>query len=178
MSVLRGASAVLVLAGSVALVARSQAHTTTPSPARSQEPERTAWPPLATAATFFLSELREKTRGNWSAAWRTLYPLHQDVASRMEFVTCERLLPFSAPLQALHVVGIRKVLVRVPGSSRRVRGVAVNVHVELSWYGPRDPIVFHHTFHLVPMHGHWTWLLSPSRYRLYHDRGCIPALAE
>jgi hypothetical protein len=54
----------------------------------------------------------------------------------------------------------------------RAAGVAVTVRISLPWYGPRDPIVFTHTFHLVPVHGHWTWLLSPQRYALYRHDGC------
>jgi hypothetical protein len=38
--------------------------------------------------------------------------------------------------------------------------------------GPRDRMTFTHTFHLVPVHGHWTWLLSPQRYALYAHDGC------
>jgi hypothetical protein len=62
--------------------------------------------------------------------------------------------------------------VRVPGAATSVRGVAVTVRVAVRWYGPRDPLTFTHTFHLVPVHGHWTWLLSPQRYALYRHDGC------
>jgi hypothetical protein len=61
--------------------------------------------------------------------------------------------------------------------ARRVRGVALDVHVELEGLVPRDPITFDHTFHLVPVNGHWTWVLSPSRYRLYARDGCDGLLA-
>lgn len=137
------------------------------------------WPPVDTAPAFLLGEFRDKLDGDWNAAWRTLYPLHRRIVSRIEFVGCERITPFAAPLKALHVVGVHRALVRVPGLAQPIPGVAIDVHVELRWYGPRDPIVFRHTFHLVPVHGHWTWLLSESRYRLYVTHRCaVPELSE
>jgi hypothetical protein len=135
-------------------------------------------PPLDTAAGFFLQEARDKIDGDWNAAWRTLYPLHRQVASRSEFVHCERANPFPAPLKSLRVVRVRNAPVRVPGLARPVAGVAVDVHVELVWFGPRDPIVLRHTFHLVPVHGRWTWLLSADRYRLYRAHACTAGLSE
>jgi len=147
-------------------------------PSRVVEPtHRPTSPPLRTARGFFLEELRQKVDGDWAAVWRTLYPAHRLIASRSEFVSCERALPFAAPLRSLRVVRVAKALVHVPGRSRLIAGVALQVHVELDWYGPRDPITFTHTFHLVPVHGHWTWLLSPSRYRLYLRGACLHQLA-
>lgn len=141
------------------------------STVRSQPPPP-GWPALDTAAAFFRAELRAKLAGDWVAAWRTLYPSHQRVAPLARFVGCERERPFSAPLQSLRVVGVSESLVRVPGVARPVPGVTVDVHVELRWYGPRDPIVLRHSFHLVPVAGRWTWLLSAERYRLYRDGAC------
>ena len=67
---------------------------------------------------------------------------------------------------------MRRALVHVPGATAGVPGVPVTVRITVPWYGPRDPIAFTHTFHLVPVHGHWTWLLSPQRYALYRHDGC------
>ena len=75
-------------------------------------------------------------------------------------------------LHPLRIATVHPADVRVPGLRRTVRGVALTVVVSLRWYGPRDPIVFRHTFHLIPVHGRWTWLLSPSRYRLYARGAC------
>lgn len=138
---------------------------------------RSSSPPPRTAREFFLAELRDKLNGNWGATWRTLYPAHRLIASQPEFVSCERARPFPAHLRSLHVVRVRTALVRVPGRIRLIPGVALDTHVELNWYGPRDPITFNYTFHLVPVNGHWTWLLSPSRYRLYARNACLRQLA-
>lgn len=126
----------------------------------------------ASAARFFLETLGEKLHGDWGRAWESLYPLHQRIAPRETFVRCEASTPFSAPLQGIRVSGVRDVAVSVPGRRGRVAGVAVDVVVELRWYGPRDPIVFRHAFHLVPVRGRWTWLLSPSRFLLYERGAC------
>jgi hypothetical protein len=134
-------------------------------------------PSLASARSFFVAELHEKLDGRWDAAWRSLYPPHRRVTTRDAFLRCERSLPFAAPLRSLRVVGVHRALVRVPGVARPVAGVAVETEVSLEWYGPRDPIVFRHAFHLVPVAGSWTWLLSPERYALYADGACsrVPA---
>ena len=148
-----------------------------PRPVRTQQQIR-AQPPLATAAAFLLQDIREKEEGHWARAWRTLYPAHRRIVPQVVYVRCERATPFFVPLQALRMIRVRRALVRVPGLKRHVPGAAVTVRVELTWYGPRDPITFDHTFHLVQVHGGWRWLLSPGRYRLYAREGCgtVPAL--
>ena len=119
-----------------------------------------AWPPLQTAGDFLVTEIRTKLDGRWAAAWRDLYPPHRLVASRLAYVTCERSTPFPAKLQSVRVLSVLRGRVAVAGLTQPVPGVAVRVRIALGWYGSRDPVVFSHTFHLVPVHGRWTWLLS------------------
>jgi hypothetical protein len=126
----------------------------------------------ASAARFLLSSIEDKVDGDWGRAWQSLYPLHQRIAPRDAFTRCESATPFPARMESLRVVHVRAAEVRVPGLPHALPGVAIEVEVELAWYGPRDPIVFRHTFHLVPVHGRWTWLLSPSRFRLYAHHAC------
>ena len=154
--------------GAVAARPARHAGTAVPHP-RAAAP---SWPPLRTAGTFLLLEIRQKADARWDEAWRRLYPAHRLVAARALYVRCEQATPFPAPLQSLRVLRVRRAAVRVPGLPGPVPGVAVTVRVGLEWYGPRDPIEFTFTFHLVPERGRWTWLLSPSRYRLYRDEGC------
>lgn len=160
---------VLVVAAAVLVVPRAPADAAERRPTHAQ-------PVLshASAARFFHETLEEKLRGDWARAWASLYPFHQRVASREAFVRCEALTRFAAPLQGLRIAGVRDAAVGVPGRRTRIAGVAVDVVVELRWYGPRDPIVFRHAFHLVPVHGRWRWLLSPSRYLLYAHGACAP----
>jgi len=137
-----------------------------------------AWPALRTAGPFLIASIEGKTRGRWGAAWDSLYPFHQSVVSRTAFVRCESTTPFSAPLRSMHVVRVRRADVRVPGLAHAVPGVAVTVHVELAWFKPTDPLVATYTFHLVPVDGRWTWLLSKARYRLYMRGPCGAGPAE
>lgn len=136
--------------------------------------ERQAAPSLRSAGRFLLAEIEHKVAGEWGEAWQSLYPAHQRVAPRDAFIRCEMATPFPLPLESIHVVRVRAARVDVPGVVHAVPGAAVTVAVELRWYGPRDPITFRHTFHLVPVWGRWTWLLSRDRYNLY-DRGACSA---
>ena len=130
-----------------------------------------AWPSLQSAGAFMVNDIRYKTDGKWSLAWDTLYPAHQLVASRATYVRCEESTPFAAPLQSAEVVGVRRAAVHVPGGPT-LEGATVTVRISVPFYGPRDPIVFTHTFHVVPVDGHWTWLLSAERYAVYRHDGC------
>ena len=134
-------------------------------------------PALRSAGPFFLAVLGQKIRGDWARAWQSLYPLHRRIAPRRTFIRCETATRFPARLESIHVVRVRAVPFRVAGVPHPMRSAAVTVAVELRWYGPRDPITFTHTFHLVPVHGRWTWLLSLDRYRLYKHHACVPEQA-
>jgi hypothetical protein len=162
----RRALALLVSVVAAAVLAASAEGTT-----RSRS-SASSWPALATAGPFLLAEIHDKTAGHWALTWRTLYPAHQAVAPKRAFVRCESETPLDFPLKSVHVVGVRREPVRIPGLAQPRAGVGVTIKVALEWYGPRDPVVFAYTFHLVPVHGRWTWLLSPGRYRLYADGGC------
>lgn len=129
-------------------------------------------PSLRSAGPFLIREIHEMTRGHWLAAWRNLYPAHQQIAPLNIFVPCERATPFPAPLQGISVLNVSAAAVRVPGTAGPVDGAAVTVHVELTWFGPRDPITLDHTFHVVPVDGQWTWLLSETSYQAFHDGAC------
>lgn len=129
-------------------------------------------PARSTAERFLLSTIEDKVEGDWDKAWRSLYPAHQRIAPHDVFVRCETDTPFPAAFDSARVVGTHAAAVHVPGLRQAVPGVAIELEVRLDWYGPRDPIVFRHTFHLVRVGGHWKWLLSPSRYRLYAQGAC------
>jgi hypothetical protein len=129
-------------------------------------------PSLESARIFVVSEVQDKLDGRWGRAWSTLYPAHQQVAVRPVYIRCERSTPFLAPTLVFGVERVRKTLVRVPGLSRRLPGVAVTLHVALQWYGPRDPIVLTPTLHLVAVHDGWRWLLSDEMYRVYRHGAC------
>lgn len=134
-------------------------------------PRTTAWPALRTAGAFMLEDIRFKVDGKWGLAWQTLYPAHKVVARRSVYVECETSTPWPAPVKSFDLVGVHRASFRVPGGGI-VDGAAVAVRIAVKWYGERDPLTFTHVFHLVPVNGHWTWLLSPQRYALYRHDGC------
>ena len=142
------------------------------APAAHTRPVVPAWPPLRSAGDFLVADIRTKLAGRWEVAWRTLYPAHRRIASRWSYASCERETPFTALLRSVRVLSVRREPVEVAGLTRTLPGVAVRVRLELGWYGSRDPMVVAHTFHLVPVRGSWTWLLSPDRYRLYRAGAC------
>jgi hypothetical protein len=133
--------------------------------------QSSAFPPLRTAGPFMLDDIRFKADAKWGLVWQSLYPAHRLVAPRRTFVRCEAASPFVPPLDSAQIIDVRRADVRVPGGPT-IEGAAVTVRISVPWYGPRDPITFTHTFHLIPVHGHWTWLLSPQRYALYRHDGC------
>ena len=160
------AAATLIFAGRTARAASSPRDPSVPVAVA-------AWPPLATAGAFFLADVRDKIDGRWGASWLNLYPPHQQLVSQSDFVRCETATPFLAPLRSIRVLSVRRAPVDVPGLTLPVPGVALGVRLEIAaGYGPRDPVVLRHTFHLVPVDGRWTWILSPSRYKLYRDHAC------
>lgn len=130
-----------------------------------------AWPPLPTAGSFLKAEIRTMAHGRYALAWTRLYPGHRAIVPRSIYVACEKALPFPAPFRSAKVLGVRRAMVSVAGSPAPVAGAAVTVRIALKWYG-RDPLSFTHTFHLVPVNGHWTWILSAQRYRMYLANGC------
>lgn len=133
-----------------------------------QAPE---WPSLRSAGSFMLADIRYKTDGKWALAWETLNPAHKLVALRSVYVACEEATPWPAPVQSFELVGVKRASFRIPGGGI-VDGAAVAVRLGFGGYSPRDPITFVHSFHLVPVNGKWTWLLSPQRYALYRGHGC------
>ncbi|HEX3055968.1 MAG TPA: hypothetical protein VHP82_07505 [Gaiellaceae bacterium] len=134
-------------------------------------PRTTASPALRTAGPFMLDDIRIKVEGNWDLAWQTLYPAHKVVARRSVYVACETSTPWPAPVESVALVGVHRASFRVPGGGV-VDGAAVAVRIAVKWYRERDPLTFTHVFHVVPVNGHWTWLLSPQRYALYRHDGC------
>lgn len=163
--------AVGLAAGACSVVFVAYGHTANEA-ASSSRLDLASGPPLLTAASFFLAHVKTMTAGRYGQAWLHLYPAHRRLVRRAVYVRCERMRPSPASLRVIRAVRVHPALVHIPGLNRSVPGVAVTVHVELAGYKPHDPIVFDHTFHLVPVQGRWTWLLSPDRYHLYRHGNC------
>ncbi len=121
---------------------------------------------------FLVRMIEDKSAGRYAEAWRSLYPLHQQLVPRYEYVACERRMPFPGRLVAVRILRVASGPVSVAGISRPVAGTAVTVRAVVRTPMLRDPVVVVHTFHAVPANGRWTWILSPSRFQLYRGGGC------
>ncbi len=111
---------------------------------------------------------------DYASAWGSLYPAHQRVARRTEYVDCELQRPVSSTLGSIDVLRVSDRKLRIPGEPGRTDVKAVTVRINLqNALGARE--TFEHTFNAVPSGSVWTWILTPSRYRLYRDDSCRTA---
>lgn len=160
--------ALLVVAG---ISANALAHRPATVVAKS-DAARSPWPQLRTAGPFLLAHIYDEAAGRWGKVWTNLYPMHQRIVAKGTYVRCETATPFVLPLASVSVGRVRRAGVIVAGLARPIPGVAVTVRAGFATYGPRDTIPVTETFHLVPVHGRWKWLLSPSRFQLYLHSRC------
>jgi hypothetical protein len=127
---------------------------------------------------FLVRMIEEKMAGRYADAWSSLYPFHQRIVSRADYVACERRLPFDGHLESVTVVRVVAGPVAVAGLARPVPGAAVTLRVVVRWPGLAKPVVIVDTMHAVASNGRWTWILSPDRFALYRGPGCgihVPA---
>jgi hypothetical protein len=107
---------------------------------------------------------------DYATAWTTLYPPHQAVAGSDEYVACEMRSPVGMKLRSISVVRVKDRQLRVPGDSKTSAAKAVTLRLRLANAGAKT--VFTHTFNTVAVGSHWTWILTPSRYKLYRSDSC------
>jgi hypothetical protein len=131
-----------------------------------------AKPPPGDPGRFLVKMIKEKSGGRYADAWTKLYPFHQQVAPLESYVRCEARMPFPGRLVAVRVVHKEPARVVVAGLRAPVPGEAVTIRAIVRAPQIQQPVVVVHTFHAVPARGHWTWILSPSRFSLYRKGGC------
>jgi hypothetical protein len=107
---------------------------------------------------------------DYATAWTTLYPPHQAVADSDEYVACEMQSPVGWKLRSISVVRVKDRQLRVPGDAETSAAKAVTLRLRLSNAGAKT--VFTHTFNVVAVRSHWTWILTPSRYEQYRSDSC------
>jgi len=160
--------AALIVAGISATAHAHQPATVVARP----DAHRSPWPPLRTAGPFLLAHIGDEAAGRWGRVWTNLYPMHRRIVAKGTYVRCETATPFVLPLAVVSVRHVRRANVVVAGLARPIPGVAVTVRAVFASYGPRDAVPLTQTFHLVPVHGKWKWLLSHSRFQLYLHSRC------
>ena len=104
----------------------------------------------------------------YAEAWNTLNPVDQRVAPRTEYVGCESRTPILARLREVRALGTADDSVGL-GDGTFVRSKAVAVRIA---FAGDDSFVITHSVHLVAVHGRWTWVLPPWRYRSFRDDHC------
>ena len=127
---------------------------------------------LGDPGSFIVRTIEEKAAGRYAEVWLSLYPMHQRVAPQDLYVLCERKTPFPGRLLSVRALSARAASVAVAGLTHPVAGEAVTVRAVVRSPILPSPVVVTHTFHAVAVAGHWTWILSPSRFRLYEHGGC------
>jgi hypothetical protein len=140
-----------------------------------QSESAAATSPSGGPGRFMVRLIAQKALGRYEAAWKTLHPLHRQVASRAEYVDCERLTPFPGLLKRVKVTRVFDDPVVLAGMTAPVPSKGVTVRVAVWTPILSMPVVVTHTFHAVAVNGRWTWILTPERFEDYASDTC-PAL--
>lgn len=110
-------------------------------------------------------------RGEHAQAWSSLYPAHQEVVPRREYVACERRTPpFTGTLERVELLAAREERWRVAGEERPRESTAVTYRITVSLDG--DPERVTGSGHLVAVDGAWHWILKPSDFDAYRAGRC------
>ena len=130
-------------------------------------------PPATGAGKFMKTVVSEKLGRRYDLVWETLYPRHQQVASREAFVDCESRIPWpGADSSSVRVLRVFRERFRVAGESRKLETTAVHVRVTGVASGLPVPFVVEKTFHALRVGGRWKWILSPDQYAYYNSGTC------
>jgi hypothetical protein len=128
--------------------------------------------PAERPSHFVSRTIATLARDDYVSAWDSLYPAHQKIAPRTEYVSCEMKTPLGWKLRSVRVVRVVDRMVRVPGASEDVAAKAVTLHLRVfeKLIGAEES--FSHTFTAVPVGGEWSWILTPSQYERYSTHSC------
>jgi hypothetical protein len=121
---------------------------------------------------FMAALIREKATGQYELAWKSLNPFHQRVAPRTDYIQCENQTVFPGVLKRVEVLRVKDEPVVIAGETHSVASTAVTIRVSVASPGIRKPVVVTDTYHAVPVHGHWTWLLTPQNFAKYKAGRC------
>ena len=132
--------------------------------------------PAQTPGLFMTSLIRQKATGQYDLAWKSLHPLHQHVAPQKVYVRCENLTVFPGRLIKVSVVGIKSEPVLIAGEKDSVASKAVTLRVSVDSPGIPRPVTVKDTYHVIPVDGHWTWILTKENF-LEYKAGVCPGTA-
>jgi len=132
--------------------------------------------PAQTPGLFMTSLIRQKATGEYDLAWKSLHPLHQEVAPQKVYVRCENLTVFPGRLVKVSVVRIKNEPVLIAGEKDSVASKAVTLRVSVDSPGIPRPVTVKDTYHVIPVDGHWTWILTKENF-LEYKAGVCPGTA-
>jgi hypothetical protein len=133
--------------------------------------------PRGDPAAFVIHVVDLVVSDDYASAWPSLYPPHQDVAPRDEYVSCELRTPVGWRLRAARVLRVVERVRRIPGEDEPKAVTLVKLRLRIANVGLHAEGGFTHTFTAVADGDRWTWILTPARYRLYRDDACGDATA-
>jgi hypothetical protein len=142
------------------------------SAAATESASRVDRSPRGGPGRFMARLVTQKALGRYEAAWTTLHPLHKQVASRIEYVDCERLTPFPGLLKSVKVTRVFDDPIVIAGMTAPVPSKGVTVRAAVWTPVLPIPVVVTHTFHAVAVNGRWTWILTPERFESYAADTC------
>jgi hypothetical protein len=123
-------------------------------------------------AAFVSRTVGQIISDDYATAWDTLYPPHQEVAPKDEYVACELQTPVGWKLRGVKVLRVATKMRRIPGESERVPVELVTLRLTIAQPDVQARDVFVHTFTAVESGERWTWILTPRKYELYRSDGC------
>jgi hypothetical protein len=129
-------------------------------------------PPRGNPATFVIHVVDLVVSDDYASAWPSLYPPHQKVAPRDEYVSCELRTPVGWKLRAAKILKVAERVRRLPGETKPRQVTSVTLRLVIENRALRTMGGFTHTFTAVAHGNRWTWVLTPARYRLYRDDAC------
>jgi hypothetical protein len=129
-------------------------------------------PPRGDPATFLIRTVGLVISDDYATVWPSLYPPHQEVAPRDEYVSCELGTPVGWKLRAAKVLKVVDRARRIPGETEPKHVTMVALRLVIVNRALRTTGGFRHTFTAVADGSRWTWILTPARYRLYRDDAC------
>ena len=112
--------------------------------------------PREGVGVFMTRILREEINGQWAKQWSELHPGHQQLISRVQYVTCSRAMRtnIATGKEAFHVLDVHDEPIDVKGVPQKTSKL-----VTISFRVPGTaPLTYR--LHAVAVDGHWTWILG------------------
>jgi len=115
-------------------------------------------------------------RGEHGQAWGSLYPAHQDVVPRGEYVACEENAPpFAGTLERVELLTSKEEEWKVAGDDDPRESTAVTYRITVSNAdGAAERVTG--KGHIVAVDGSWRWILKPSDFDAYRAGRCPVAV--